>query len=216
MDLWCASVNLETRRMGESETTSMFVPLLPGRPLTSEASSSPVHRTLWSYVSTYWHWPVLIGASIYLYLQLFPPVDLDPPGDPVPDFEVQALSGEWFRMAEQRGDVVVVNVWATWCPPCRVEMPGFVDLQGEMRDEDVQFVGISVDRGDRQLVRDFATEYAVNFPTLHHPQIAARYFPGNSVPRTYVIDREGRVRFQHTGIIMKPSLRTAIETVLSE
>ena len=173
-------------------------------------------RTLWHYVAEYWHWPILVGAGIYLYLQLFPPVDLAPRSEPVPDFEVQTLAGDSFRLSEHRGEVVVVNVWATWCPPCRVEMPGFVDLQAEMQDDGVRFVGISVDRGGEKLVRKFASEYDINFPTLHQPQIAARYFPGNSVPRTYVIDGDGYIRFTHTGIIMPSSLRNTIHAVSRE
>ena len=62
-----------------------------------------------------------------------------------PDFRLNTLSGDVFRLSDHRGEVVVVNVWATWCAPCRVEMPGFVDLQREYRDEGVQFVGIAVD-----------------------------------------------------------------------
>jgi len=173
-------------------------------------------RTIWHYVAEYWHWPILIGTGIYLYLQLFPPVDLAPRSEPVLDFEVQTLAGDSFRLSEHRGEVVVVNVWATWCPPCRVEMPGFVDLKEEMKDDGVQFVGISVDRGEEKLVREFASEYDINFPTLHQPQIAARYFPGNSVPRTYVIDGDGYIRFTHTGIIMPSSLRNTIHAASRE
>ncbi|PEN14166.1 cytochrome C biogenesis protein [Longibacter salinarum] len=182
---------------------------------TGTAQSSLLRR-VGRFVWDYWHWPVLLGAAVYLYLQLMPPIDLSEPSSPAPSVTAQTLDGDTFRLSDYRGDIVVVNVWATWCPPCRVEMPGFVDLQAEMKEQDVQFIGISVDRTGDDLVRDFVTEYEINFPTIHDPRVAARHFPGNTVPRTYLIDREGQIRYEHTGLILKPALRDAIEDLLAE
>ncbi len=169
------------------------------------------------WVRDYWHWPVLVGAAVYLYLQVLPPVDLAEPGTPAPPVEAETLAGETFRLSEHRGEVVVVNVWATWCPPCRVEMPGFVDLHREMDGRGVQFVGIAVDQAVDQAgaerVRQFANEHDIAFPTIHSPRLAAQAFPGDAVPRTYLIDQNGHVRYQHTGLILKPALRNAIEAL---
>lgn len=110
----------------------------------------------------------------------------------------------------------MVNVWATWCPPCRVEMPGFVDLQRELGDEGVQFVGIAVDRERGETVRPFVENHGVNFPQIANPSVAARYFPGEVVPRTYVIDKEGRIRYSHSGVLLKWVLRDALETLADE
>jgi len=182
---------------------------------SSTASPSLLRRAgrfLWNY----WHWPVLLGAAVYLYLQLMPPIDLSEPSTAAPPVEARTLDGEAFRLADHRGEIVVVNVWATWCPPCRVEMPGFVDLQAEMANRPVQFVGIAVDRTGENLVRDFVREYEINFPTIHNPGVAARHFPGNTVPRTYLIDGDGQIRYRHTGLILKPALRDAINELLDD
>jgi thiol-disulfide isomerase/thioredoxin len=173
-------------------------------------------RRVGRFVWDYWHWPVLIGAAVYLYMQLMPSVDLSEPSTPAPEVVATTLEGERFRLSDHRGKVVVVNVWATWCPPCRVEMPGFVDLQREMDPANVQFVGIAVDRADDDLVRDFVEEYSINFPTIHNPSVAARHFPGNTVPRTYLIDEDGQIRYTHTGLILKPALRDAIQDLQNE
>lgn len=165
------------------------------------------------WVRDYGHWPVLVGVAVYLYLQVLPPVDLADPGTLAPPVEAETLTGETFRLSEHRGEVVVVNVWATWCPPCRVEMPGFVDLHREMDGGGVQFVGIAVDQAGADRVRQFAKEQGIAFPTIHSPRLAAQAFPGDAVPRTYLIDQNGYVRYQHTGLILKPALRNAIEAL---
>jgi len=173
-------------------------------------------RTTWQFVRRYWHWPVLLVAGIYLYQQYLPHIDLEQPGRPAPDVVAETIDGSSFRLADHRGEVVVVNVWATWCAPCRMEMPGFVDLQEAFRDEGVQFVGILVDQSGPGVVRSFVDEKNVNFPQVVNPTLAARHFPGDVVPRTYLIDKQGRIRYEHSGIILKWALDDALETLANE
>jgi len=183
----------------------------------SEYVSSPFRlRTAWQYVVRYWHWPVLLAAGIYLYQQYLPYIDLAEPGRPAPDVVAETMDGDTFGLREHRGEVVVVNVWATWCMPCRVEMPGFVDLQDEFRSEGVQFVGISVDQSGSNVVRSFVKEKGINFPQIVNPTLAARHFPGDVVPRTYLIDKQGRIRYEHNGVILKWALDDALETLVHE
>ncbi len=183
----------------------------------SDAKSSDSRlRTAWQYVQRYWHWPVLLAAGIYLYQQYLPHIDLAEPERPAPDVVAETMDGDTFRLREHRGEVVVVNVWATWCAPCRVEMPGFVDLQDEFRSEGVQFVGISVDQSGSDVVRSFVEEKGINFPQIVNPTLAARHFPGDVVPRTYLIDKQGRVRYEHNGVILKWALDDALETLVNE
>ena len=168
------------------------------------------------YVKRYWHWPVLLVAAVYAYQQYMPSIDLDDRRSPAPGIQAQTVDGERFRMEDYRGQVVIVNVWATWCAPCRVEMPGFVDLQAEYREKDVQFVGIAVDRAGADVVRPYVEEEGVNFPQIANPSLAARHFPGDVVPRTYLIDKQGRIRYEHEGVLLKWALDDAIERLLSE
>jgi len=167
-------------------------------------------------VKRYWHWPVLLVVGIYAYQQYMPSIDLSTVDGQAPNFVAQTMEGERFRLRDYRGEVVVVNVWATWCPPCRVEMPGFVDLQRELEDEGVQFVGLSVDRGGASAVRPFAEEKNINFPQIIDPALAARHFPGEVVPRTYLIDKQGRIRYQHSGVLLKWALDDALRRLANE
>lgn len=184
--------------------------------MSDSESPTALLGTAWAYTKRYWHWPVLLVVGVYVYQQYMPSIDLDDEGRPAPTFTAETIDGESFRLRDHRGEVVVLNVWATWCPPCRVEMPGFVDLQAEFRDDGVQFVGLSVDRGGREPVRSFVEEKGVNFPQIIDPVLAARHFPGNTVPRTYLIDRQGRIRYEHSGIILKWALDDALERLVSE
>ena len=127
-------------------------------------------------------------------------------GDEAPAFSLRILDGETFRLEEHRGEVVILNFWATWCAPCRVEMSGFVDLQDSFRDEGVQFVGIAVDRDGTAAVRPFVEEEGINVPQIANPSVAARHFPGEAVPRTYLIDKRGRIRYEHSGVMLKWAL----------
>lgn len=173
-------------------------------------------RTVRTYVKAYWHWPVLLVMGIYVYQQYMPSIELAAEGRPAPTVVAETLAGDRFRLEDHRGEVVVVNVWATWCPPCRVEMPGFVDLQREFEDKGVQFVGIAVDRDGATAVRPFVEEQGINFPQIASPTLAARHFPGEAVPRTYLIDKRGRIRYEHSGVVLKWALDDALETLVRE
>lgn len=181
----------------------------------SEPTTSSWH-TGWAYVKRYWTWPVLLVVGVYVCQQYMPNIDLTDEGRRAPTFAAETLDGSTFRLRDHRGDVIVVNVWATWCPPCRVEMPGFVDLQEDFRDDGVRFVRISVDRGGTKVVRPFVEGKGVNFPQIVDPSLAARHFPGDTVPRTYLIDKQGRIRYEHSGIILKWALDDALETLTEE
>ena len=171
----------------------------------------------WRFVRTYWMWGVVIAVGFYLWQDIRPNIDLPPDGPPAPDFTLQQMNGDTFRLSDHRGEVVILNVWATWCPPCRVEIPGFVELQDEYGDRGVTFVGLSVDQSGLQAVRKFADGQRLNYPQVASQSIAYRkYGESTTVPRTYVIDKQGQIRYQHTGLLMKGSLVPVIEELLEE
>jgi peroxiredoxin len=182
----------------------------------SDSSPFFTWKTVWTRVKRYWHWPVLLVVGAYACQQYLLSIDLRDDGRPAPDVVGETIDGERFQLRAHRGEVVVVNVWATWCPPCRVEMPGFVDLQRELGDEGVQFVGIAVDRDGAEAVRPFVEEKGINFPQIINPALAARHFPGEVVPRTYLIDKQGRIRYRHTGVLLKWALDDALRQLADE
>ena len=135
---------------------------------------------------------------------------------PAPDFERPALDGVPFRLADHRGEVVLVNFWATWCLPCRVETPEFVALQTELRDEGVRFVGVSLDEGGFADVRPFAEEFGVNYPlVLDDGALLEPYGGLVALPTTLLVDRDGVVRYRLQGLTSGEQLRPLLRSLVA-
>ena len=136
-------------------------------------------------------------------------------GKPAPEIQAKLLDGSEFRNADAVGhQVVILNFWATWCAPCREEMPEFVAAQARDGPKGVQFVGIAVDDPDK--VRAFAQEVKLNYPALigGYGAIELSKTLGNelaALPFTIVVDREGRVAHTQLG----PLKRSALDGLLS-
>lgn len=136
---------------------------------------------------------------------------------PAPDFERPTLEGDSFRLSDQRGDVVAVNFWATWCLPCRVETPDFVALQDELEDEGVRFVGVSLDEGGFDDVRPFAEEFGVNYPlVLDDGALLDPYGGLAALPTTVLIGRDGVARYRVRGLTSEEQLRPLLRTLIAE
>ena len=128
------------------------------------------------------------------------------------------LAGRPQRLAQWRGKVLVVNFWATWCGPCRQEMPHFVRTQAANASNGLQFVGIAVDQADK--AREFAAELGVNYPILvgGYGAIELSRDLGNSVaalPFTVVLDRRGEVAWSHLGAVKEPQFDALIAKLLA-
>jgi len=138
--------------------------------------------------------------------------------DPVaPEIAGKTIDGSDFSLSSLHGRVVVVNFWATWCAPCRVEIPAFVRLQTELQSQGLQFVGISVDEGDLDPVRSFAKELGVNYPILlASPELIVAYDDVPALPTTYVIDRAGRIRQRFVGEVDRETLHPVLSGLLAE
>ena len=120
---------------------------------------------------------------------------------PVTPFSVQTLDGTVLRSQDLKGKVVILNFWATWCPPCRAEIPDLVALQDKYRDQ-VVVLGISMDEGPAEDVRRFAEKYQVNYPVAMATPAIYQAFPGMaSLPTSLIVDREGMVVQKHIGML---------------
>lgn len=134
-----------------------------------------------------------------------------------PAFELETLDGAPVSLADLRGKVVVVNFWATWCPPCRVEMPGFQRVYTDRREDGLVIVGVSLDQGGEGPVREFVRERGITFPIAMADANVAQAFGGvRTLPTSFLIDREGRIRQEVTGIFAEPTLRMAVGHLLNE
>ena len=159
------------------------------------------------------YWLALAALAVVVVRRYLPDYDLPDLG-PAPPLAYADLDGETVHLDAFAGQVVVVNVWATWCPPCVVETPGFVDLAAEF-EGDVQFLGVSAD-DDTSAVRPFAERHGVSYPLLVGPNLAGPPLAAPVLPTTYVIDRRGRVRLRHEGLLLEPALRPVLRTLVRE
>ena len=120
---------------------------------------------------------------------------------PAPTFIARDLDGREVSSAALRGKVVIVNFWATWCPPCRAEIPDLVALQ-EKYKEHLQIIGISQDEGGADVVRRFIAEHKINYPTVMMTAEIQKMFPGvSALPTSFVIDRDSRIVQKHVGML---------------
>ena len=119
----------------------------------------------------------------------------------IPAFSMQTLDGRTITSDDLRGKVTLVNFWATWCGPCRAEIPDLIRLQARYPD-DLQVIGVSTDEGPVEMVEAFATEFGINYPIVMHTPELNRAFPGvMALPTSFIIDPDLRVVQTHVGLI---------------
>lgn len=164
-------------------------------------------------------WLILIAYGGYL---LWPEVRAmvglgTEPGTQVPSVRVQSLDGTTYDTAAMDGQVVLINFWATWCPPCRTEMPGFETIYRDLHGEGFEILAISLDQGGAEPVQQFARELELTFPMIVDQQRVARAFDGTRVvPTSYLVDRQGRIREHYVGAVAEDDLRNVVEKLLRE
>jgi peroxiredoxin len=121
------------------------------------------------------------------------------PATVAPDFALRSLEGPNMRLQEQRGRVVMVNFWATWCGPCRVEMPHLARLYEKYRGSGFQLLGVNIDEDPRQAAT-VAGKLGLHFPVLLDTEKrVSKLYDLSTMPSTVLIDRSGRVRYIHRG-----------------
>ncbi len=122
-------------------------------------------------------------------------------GAPAPEYVAATLEGDTVALSSLRGRVVLLNLWATWCAPCRHETPFLQSLYERYRDRGFEIVGISMDSGDAALqVAAFVEEYGVTYTILHDPQMRGmELYQVLGLPATFLIDRNGTIRWMRYG-----------------
>lgn len=119
----------------------------------------------------------------------------------VPPFTATDVTGKPVSIGALRGKVVLINFWATWCPPCREEIPSLIELQKKYKGQ-LQIVGIAQDSGSAADVRQFMQANGMNYPSVLSTPEIEKLFPGvYALPTTFVLDRDGRVAQKHVGLL---------------
>ena len=130
-------------------------------------------------------------------------------------FTLKDMNGVDVKLASFKGKIILVNFWATWCPPCKVEIPDLIELQKKY-GEDLVILGVSIDDKPDQL-KPFADEYDVNYPLLvgeGREDVQDAFGPMWALPSTAIIGRDGKIAQKHTGIRTKEQFENEIKALL--
>jgi peroxiredoxin len=162
----------------------------------------------------------LLRSLAMLWLSLAPlaavrAVPVNPP-TPAPAWTLKDPYGKPVSLSDFKGKVVVLDFWATWCPPCKVEIPGYIKLQKKYADDGLVIVGISIDSDGNEVVKKFMAEYGINYPVVmaDDSDVIAAYGDLSMFPTTFIIDREGKIRDKKLGKLPTAQYEQAILAVL--
>jgi cytochrome c biogenesis protein CcmG/thiol:disulfide interchange protein DsbE len=161
----------------------------------------------------------VVGAALLVFVLMHEPRQsggLKPVAArrPMPALVLQQMDGGVWRLADHRGQVVLINYWASWCGPCRVETPGLVRLAADTTG--VAIVGISMDVGDRAPVRSFVKQLHVGYPIAFPEPLSQQAQAMVGLPTTILVDREGRVAKTYIGETQEREFRADVRKLLSE
>jgi thiol-disulfide isomerase/thioredoxin len=140
-------------------------------------------------------------------------------GDPMPPYSAKFLDGKPLDLAAEKGNVVFLNVWATWCGPCRFETPELQALQNQYGAKGLKVIGVSVDEGDAEAVKTFVGEQKITYPIAVDPEgRIANLVQTTVLPTSLLIDRSGKIVWRQIGAIMPndAKLKTAVEKAVAE
>ena len=134
---------------------------------------------------------------------------------PAPKLELKDVEGRALRLSDYKGKVVLLNFWATWCTPCRAEMPDLVKWQREYKSQDLQVIGVTYPPEELAEVRKFIKSIKVNYPVaLGDEQTKAMFDEGDVLPITVVIDKKGIIREMIQGIIFPEEFEQKVKPLL--
>lgn len=138
-------------------------------------------------------------------------------GDKAPNFSLKSVDGKTVKLSDYKGKIVILDFWATWCPPCRRGVPDLISIQKEFK-KDVVVIGISLDR--EKTIKDvpgFIKDYGINYPVVYgDDKVTVDYGGIRSIPTSFVIDRKGNVVDSHIGLVPKEVFTDKVKELLNK
>ena len=133
-----------------------------------------------------------------------------------PDFTLKDSSGAEIRLSDYKGKVVLLNFWATWCPPCRAEMPWFAEFDQKYKDRGFAVIGVTMDSVWPEVASVLADLKNIHYPVVAGDEDVAKLYGVDSLPMTLLIDGDGRIKISHTGIVDKRTYESEIVQLLNK
>jgi peroxiredoxin len=134
-----------------------------------------------------------------------------------PDFTLVDVNGVRGSLSSYKGKVVLLNFWATWCGPCKSEIPWFIEFEKMYKDRGFAVLGVSMDEDGWQVVKPFVKQHAMNYTVmLGNDQLAQLYGGIESLPSTFLIDREGRIASVHLGLVDRHDCEAEIRQLIAQ
>jgi thiol-disulfide isomerase/thioredoxin len=157
------------------------------------------------------------GIRLARYNRASGPVKGQLIGNLAPDFELPALDGKKLKLSDLRGKAVLLNFWATYCGPCKIEMPWFVELQKQYGPEGFQIIGVAMDDASTEDIAKFAKDMGVNYPILIGQESVGQSYGGVGVlPTTFFLDRDGKLIAREFGLQSRSVFVDHIKKALSQ
>jgi thiol-disulfide isomerase/thioredoxin len=133
-----------------------------------------------------------------------------------PDFTLESLEGKSVKLSDLRGKAVLLNFWATWCSPCKIEMPWFVELQNQYGAQGLQIVGVAMDDASKEDIAKFAKEMGVNYPILIGKEAVGDQYGGvPALPESFFIGRDGKLVDKIIGLKGKSEIEDDVKKALN-
>jgi cytochrome c biogenesis protein CcmG/thiol:disulfide interchange protein DsbE len=134
---------------------------------------------------------------------------------PAPDFALKDADGKTVHVADYKGKVLLLDFWATWCPPCKIEIPWFMDMQRKNKDKGFEVLGVAMDDNGWEDVKPFLADLKVNYRVVVGTDETAKEYGGvDALPTTFLIDREGKIAAVHVGLASRKDFEDGVEELL--
>lgn len=159
---------------------------------------------------------LIAGLALGAGILTAAPIVLAADTKPAADFNLPGVDGKAVKLSQFKGKVVILDFWATWCPPCRGEIPDFISLQKQYGPKGLQVVGVALDQEGADAVKPFVKEHGINYPIGLDPEstVPPSYGGVRGIPTTFVIDKQGHIVKKYVGARSRAAFEADIKPLL--